>query len=295
MPEELQHHRSKKREYDFLMVPTGDGGTTKRLRLSRGKIGAMLSGSVVLIVVTVLLLLVYTPLGPLVPIPNPELENRYNRELLSIKLRMSDLMEEQVQLRAYVVKVKQAFGEHVTLNDSGAIVEKTDRSRSVARQQTPEFSRIDQSLKQDAIRPSVSAVVERAGTGETGNVVFPVLMPTTGYLSRGFDVNQRHFGLDIAGKTGTPVNAAAEGYVIFSGWNNEDGYVLIISHTGGFLTYYKHNQSLLKSANSFVKRGEPVALMGNSGFTSSGPHLHFEVWKDGVPVDPQIYIVNLHL
>jgi murein DD-endopeptidase MepM/ murein hydrolase activator NlpD len=294
MPEEFSHHQSKKREYDFLVVPTDDAGKTKRVRLSPGLIGAVLGGSVGLIVATVLLLLVYTPLGPLVPIPNPELENRYNRELLSIKQRMSDLMAEQIQLRAYVVKVRQAFGEKVALNDSGTIVERGDRRRGPGKQQASEKSTTGHAMNPDAIGPSVSTVVDRGKSEQTGGVVLPVIMPTTGYLSRGFDPNQRHFGMDIAGKTGTPINAGADGYVIFSGWNNEDGYVLIISHAGGFLTYYKHNQSLLKSANSFVKRGEPVALMGNSGVTSSGPHLHFEVWKEGVPVDPQVYIVNLH-
>jgi murein DD-endopeptidase MepM/ murein hydrolase activator NlpD len=91
------------------------------------------------------------------------------------------------------------------------------------------------------------------------------------------------------------VVAAADGYVVFSGWTYQDGQVLILSHSGGFLTYYKHNQSLLKSANIFVRRGEPIALLGNSGRTSSGPHLHFEVWKDGAPVDPARYLLQTTL
>jgi murein DD-endopeptidase MepM/ murein hydrolase activator NlpD len=136
------------------------------------------------------------------------------------------------------------------------------------------------------------AVAERAAVASQP-VVFPVIMPTEGYVTRTFNPNQRHFGIDIAGKIGTPVYAAAEGYVIFAGWTNEDGNLIILSHAGGFLTFYKHNQSLLRPANSFVKRGEPIALLGNSGI-SSGPHLHFEIWKDGVPVDPARYVMKFN-
>ncbi len=68
--------------------------------------------------------------------------------------------------------------------------------------------------------------------------------------------------------------------------------MLIISHGGGYLTVYKHNKSLLKAARAFVERGEPVALIGTSGKTSRGPHLHFEVWKDGVPQDPDEFLLT---
>jgi murein DD-endopeptidase MepM/ murein hydrolase activator NlpD len=89
--------------------------------------------------------------------------------------------------------------------------------------------------------------------------------------------------------------AAADGNVVFSGWTYNDGYVVIMSHTSGFMSLYKHNQTILKSAGSFVRRGEPIATLGTSGTTSSGPHLHFEIWKDGIPVDPSTYMINYYL
>ena len=277
------------------MVPTDDAGKTKKVRLSPARIAIVLGSSAAALVILVLIVLIYTPPGPLVPIPNPQLENRYNRELLSIKQRVSDLMQEQLRLRAYVVKVQKALGENAALDDSGAFVTSNKPRRGPEKLKPPGQQQIDAARRQEDGRTPVATVLDRVAVDDLSKVVFPVMMPTSGYITRGFDPNQRHFGIDVAGRTGTPVNAAAEGYVIFAGWTNDDGYVMIISHAGGFLTYYKHNQSLLKSANSFVKRGEPVAFMGNSGVTSSGPHLHFEVWKDGVPVDPAIFIVNLHL
>ena len=97
--------------------------------------------------------------------------------------------------------------------------------------------------------------------------------------------------MDIAGQRGTPVQAPGDGVVLFAGWTYDDGNMLIIAHGGGYLTVFKHNQSLLKSALSGVKRGEPIALLGTSGRTSLGPHLHFEVWKNGLPQDPNEYLL----
>jgi murein DD-endopeptidase MepM/ murein hydrolase activator NlpD len=114
-------------------------------------------------------------------------------------------------------------------------------------------------------------------------------------MTRGFDPEHNHFGLDIAGKTGNLIVAAADGKIVFSGWTYDGGYIVIVSHASGFMSFYKHNQSLLKSSGSFVRRGEPIATLGNSGTTSSGPHLHFEIWKDGIPVDPSIYMINFYL
>jgi murein DD-endopeptidase MepM/ murein hydrolase activator NlpD len=79
--------------------------------------------------------------------------------------------------------------------------------------------------------------------------------------------------------------------VIFSGWTYDDGYMIMIGHGSGYQTSYKHNEALLKEIGARVRRGEPIALLGSSGRTSSGPHLHFEVWKDAVPQDPKDYIL----
>ncbi|HXG38614.1 MAG TPA: M23 family metallopeptidase [Bacteroidota bacterium] len=293
MPEDRSHHITKRRQYDLLLVPSDDTGKAKGVRLAPWQIVSVLVGAVLLIVGAVLLVLIYTPLGPLVPIPNPELENRYNRELLALNERMSGVMQQLVELRAYNVKLRRALGENVTLTDSGVV--STGAQRQAGLPSRAQQHLADQRPQDVPTRQSVplSRPVAEQVRVESQQVVFPVIMPTEGYVTRTFNPNQRHFGIDIAGKIGTPVNAAAEGYVIFAGWTNEDGNLIILSHAGGFLTFYKHNQSLLKPANSFVKRGEPIALLGNSGI-SSGPHLHFEIWKDGSPVDPANYVIKFN-
>lgn len=293
MPADRQHHTSKKLRYDLLLVPSGDAGKSKSIRFAPWQVVLLLSGSVVFIVAAVLLVLIFTPVGAVVPIQNPELENKYGRELVSLNQRMTTMMEELVELREYNVKLRKALGENAVATDSGVAV--VNAPRSSAAKETKREARISpttQAFRGAVLQPGTRSSENQVE--EKQQVVFPVVLPTEGYISRGFEADRRHYGLDIAGKIGTPVNAAADGHIVFAGWTSDDGYKVIISHSGGFLTFYKHNQSLLKSSNSFVRRGAPIALLGNSGQTSSGPHVHFEIWKDGTPVDPSRYILNLN-
>jgi len=202
-------------------------------------------------------------------------------------------MEQLIELRAYSVKVRNALGEEAVATDSGVVVTGTVRKEGATNVASDprRTAQYPASVASSAFYPLPS---ESAGE-QNSKVAFPAILPTEGFVTRGFSAAERHFGLDIAGKTGTPVNAAAEGYVVFAGWTTDEGYVVILSHANGFLSFYKHNQSLLKSANTFVRRGEPIALLGNSGRTSSGPHLHFEIWKDGAPVDPSSYLFHYNL
>lgn len=126
----------------------------------------------------------------------------------------------------------------------------------------------------------------------TVEVDLPLTMPVIGYITQEFDPRQQHFGIDFAGKEGIPIYAAADGSVIFAGWTYDDGYMIMIEHGGGYRTTYKHNQALLKSIGEYVRRGETIALLGNSGKLSYGPHLHFEVWKDGIPKDPREFLLT---
>jgi murein DD-endopeptidase MepM/ murein hydrolase activator NlpD len=141
--------------------------------------------------------------------------------------------------------------------------------------------------------PRAVPVISVNAPATDGPVVFPAILPARGYITRGFGSEANHYGLDIAAKTGSIVSAAADGTVLFAGWTPDDGYLMVLVHAGGFVTIYKHNQSLLRPANARVRRGDPIALLGDSGRTSLGPHLHFEIWKDGSPVDPSLYVMNL--
>ncbi len=114
--------------------------------------------------------------------------------------------------------------------------------------------------------------------------------PINGTLSEGFDPKNKHFAVDLVAPKDTPVKSIANGTVLFAEWTSETGYVIIIEHQDGFTSVYKHNGSLSKSQGDLVRAGEVIASIGNTGEFTTGPHLHFELWRKGKPVDPQNYI-----
>ena len=114
--------------------------------------------------------------------------------------------------------------------------------------------------------------------------------PIKGLISLQFDPQINHFGVDILAPKDSPVKAVTEGHVISSGWNLETGHTIGVQHENMFISFYKHNQKNLKKAGDFVKAGEAIAIIGNSGTLSDGPHLHFELWYNGNPVNPEDYI-----
>jgi murein DD-endopeptidase MepM/ murein hydrolase activator NlpD len=126
-------------------------------------------------------------------------------------------------------------------------------------------------------------------TGENG---YFFSRPIDGFLSREFNPEAGHYGIDIVAKTGTPVYAAASGYVVFSDFTVDDGYMIIIIHPNDYISVYKHCSSLLKHKREKIIQGEIISLSGNSGRKSHGPHLHFEIWKNGKPLNPVKLFTN---
>ena len=111
--------------------------------------------------------------------------------------------------------------------------------------------------------------------------------PIKGEITQSFNFNENHFAIDIAADIGTPVKSVLDGKIIFSEWSLETGYVVVIDHGENIISVYKHNSKTLKEQNDFVQAGEVIAYSGTQGNLSSGPHLHFELWKNGTPIDPE--------
>jgi murein DD-endopeptidase MepM/ murein hydrolase activator NlpD len=116
--------------------------------------------------------------------------------------------------------------------------------------------------------------------------------PVKGIVSGKYDLRTKHFGTDIVTKPKSPVLAALDGTVIFTGWTMETGYVIEIQHVNNLVSVYKHNSSLMKEAGDLVRAGEAISVVGDSGeLYTSGPHLHFEIWYKGSPLDPEKHIL----
>jgi len=111
--------------------------------------------------------------------------------------------------------------------------------------------------------------------------------PAKGPISQKFNIKEEHFAVDIVLEENFPIKSIADGTVIFSEWTAETGYVIIVRHNYGFMSVYKHNSNLSKKQGEFVLAGEVIAAAGNTGEYSTGWHLHFELWLEGYPMDPE--------
>ncbi|MFC1731572.1 M23 family metallopeptidase [candidate division KSB1 bacterium] len=127
-----------------------------------------------------------------------------------------------------------------------------------------------------------------SGSSELSSFFF--FTPVKGIVSNPFDMAKKHYGIDILAKKNEAIKATLDGTVIFSNWTLETGYIIAIQHHYNIISVYKHNSALLKKGGNYVKAGEVIAIIGETGELSTGPHLHFELWYNGNPVNPKDYM-----
>jgi murein DD-endopeptidase MepM/ murein hydrolase activator NlpD len=170
-----------------------------------------------------------------------------------------------------------------------------DRMDGVAEPASPNYDTIqlrrspeDSMLRAEYSQVDPLALTRRGRSGSHGFIFFP---PLKGTVINGFNPRIRHFAVDIAARQNEAVKATLNGTVILSTWSSETGWTIALQHADNMVSVYKHNSALLKRQGEYVKAGDPIAIYGGSGTTSTGPHLHFELWYHGNPVDPQDYMV----
>ena len=139
------------------------------------------------------------------------------------------------------------------------------------------------------------AIVEEEAKYNPTNITLDQLSavlfnPANGGISSEFSLQEKHFGVDITLPENSAVYSVSDGRVLFAEWTSETGFVIIIEHLNGLTSVYKHNSSLSKTQGEHVRRGEVIGFSGNTGELTSGPHLHFELWFEGDPVDPLGFI-----
>jgi murein DD-endopeptidase MepM/ murein hydrolase activator NlpD len=140
------------------------------------------------------------------------------------------------------------------------------------------------------VKPDIQGKAIRVGGRNDRLESMFLQSPVSGEVLLGFSMDKKHYGVDISAQKNTAIKAIADGFVIASDWTLETGNTITVQHTNNVVSFYKHNSSLLKKTGDKVKVGEAIAIIGNTGEHSSGPHLHFELWKDGKAVNPQEYI-----
>ena len=298
-PEEpTRWQRFKERSRDEFQLVVRNNQTYDEVgsyNLTPLNIYVAVSTLVFLVAVVVFLLIAFTPLRQYIPGYADVVERREVNELQAIIGELS----EQVETRnLYIDNLSRTLnGEVVTAEDIEEQSELVDTSTLEPVALSEEEIRLRREM--DLQRVGQRA---RSGSGDTAadvptpgsnlvtlaQLVFTT--PVNGEISAGYRPTSDHWGVDVLAPKNTPIKAARPGIVFMSEYTNANGNVIGIQHDNDLVTFYKHNSSLLKKVGDRVKAGEAVAIIGNTGTQSSGPHLHFEMWHRQRPVDPTDYL-----
>lgn len=232
----------------------------------------ILSAAFVLFLILFVLIIPRTPLKTLLPGYDTVEQARQMRGIIE---RM-DSLERIIALN----EIKEADLELILTGDTGKLGEFPIVE--------PQFDQISDEAFASEPDPEASEVHMPAEQRRVPNYAF--FPPVKGVVTDTFNHNHGHLAVDIASYNNASVKAVLAGTVLVSSWTPETGNVMVIQHRDDLVSIYKHNSVLLKKEGTFVAAGEVVALVGNSGEMSTGPHLHFELWYDGVPLDPMDHI-----
>ena len=227
---------------------------------------------------------------------DPEHGNREQDEKISEFEKKERLLEDKIAAYdQYIQSFKTMLDGGESMEDTVGN-ESTSASDSYSEEELPEVD----SMFRAKFESNTSTLVSPEWRGEYEEItdmffISPVtkgepLSESSADLSRKYNLKGEHFGVDIVAKEDAPIKAVMDGTIIMSSWTDEFGYVVGIQHKNNVLTFYKHNSFVLRKVGDFVKTGDIIAIIGNSGELSSGTHLHFELWYKGSPVNPEYFI-----
>lgn len=253
----------------------------KQVRFNLRKFVMAFLLGVILIIVAVTVLIAFTPLREYIPgYPSGKM-----RKILIQNALLTDSLEQEI------IRRDQYFADFRAML-AGESSSDTTVKRVVMHPEQVKIKNFDydslfkDEMIQDNLRTDFST--NQSQFEQLAGVLF--FPPINGMVISKYNLSNGHYGVDVVGKLNARVSAALDGTVVYSGWTLDTGYVIYIQHEQNLITVYCHNADLLKVKGDKVKAGEAIAIMGNSGRETTGPHLHFEMWLNGNSVDPQEYI-----
>ncbi|MEO1263338.1 MAG: M23 family metallopeptidase [Bacteroidota bacterium] len=250
----------------------------------------VLSGLVVLVAFAVILFIAFTPAKRLIPGFN----GTDSAELVKIYKDLDSLEQMAREQERYNEGIRRMLVGEV---EYASEVQPDAPANSAASQDPVEKVASDELLRQEVEMEQIRSV-----TGDQTNTPVNVsprdipleqmyfTPPVSGSISLQFDIETNHIGVDIIAPKNTPIKAALDGWIIASDWTLETGNTIAIQHTNNIVSFYKHNSALLKETGDYVRAGEAIAIIGNTGELTDGPHLHFELWHRGKPVNPEDFV-----
>jgi murein DD-endopeptidase MepM/ murein hydrolase activator NlpD len=274
---------TKKLLHKYRLVILNEDTFEERLsfKLTRLNVFILVGISAIILIALTTLLIAFTPLREYIP----------GYSSAKLKLQAQQLLFKTDSLKTVIDVNEQQYASirKVLTGDLKTIEFDKDSIEDIA-ESTNEIT-IQPSKEDSLLRATVEQqdkynLFESAST----SVDFALFPPVKGVISSGYDRELKHYAVDVVTEKDEPVKAAADGTIIFASWTADTGHVLIIEHANNLITVYKHNASLSKEQGDLVKAGEVIATVGNTGDLTTGPHLHFELWNNGYPINPINYI-----
>lgn len=268
------------KESSVYITPNFPVLQTKRYKFSFYSVLGAIIGYSIFVTLVVILILIFSPARNVVFF--------FENEKLDAQVEKVKELEGKVVFLTYQLEKLASTNEKLKY---AIILASTDSLDSTAaiydslRQSDPELNKTGGNIS--AVFRDFLNLFSQDETKE-----FFFIAPVDGIIIKDFQPEIGHMGIDYGVRKGTNVHASMSGLVVFSGFTPDFGNTIIILHSDNYITIYRHCESLLKRERDFAEKGEVIALSGNSGYKSSGPHLHFEIWLDGKPVDPKKFIIN---
>jgi len=214
-----------------------------------------------------------------------QLEAKKQLVLLSLEV---DSLEHKVKQQDQFINNFQSLVKGEVDTVFSASLESTLDDGNVQLKPDYNLMAIDSQFRKEFEEEGISFTSNNSNVSELQELFF--FSPISGIVSSKFNVKEEHYGVDVVAKVNEPVRCVADGMIIFSDWTSEGGNVIAVQHRGNLISVYKHNSGLLKKVGNFVNAGDIVAIIGNTGELTDGPHLHIEMWFNGSPVNPEEFV-----
>ncbi|QOD60057.1 M23 family metallopeptidase [Polaribacter haliotis] len=267
----------------YRLVVLNENTFEERFSLKLSRLNVFVLGGIfsILLIALTTVLIAFTPIKEYIPGYS---SSKLKADAVKLTFEADSLKAKLATLENYTKALKPVLTGEIKPESIDSII--SENTPIVVDESKLNASKEDSLFREKIDRETRFSILNNSNN--KNNVVF--FAPLSGSISQNFDSNTKHFAVDIVAKTGTPIKAVADGTVIFSGWNTETGYVIILKHGNDYISVYKHNGNLLKQQGDFVKSGEVIATVGSTGELTTGPHLHFELWSGGYAVNPINFI-----
>ena len=268
-----------KNKYRFVVLTDDSFEERLSFSFSRLNIIGVLSLLFLFILYLSLVLLIYSPLKEYIP---GKSSSSVQKELIRITLE-TDSLKKALNIRAlYLNNISSIMkGETLDFIKEDSINISNDNAINFSKSNEDSILRLE-------VEAEDKSSVTQMKSDNSRHLLF--YSPLSGSISDPFDFKTEHYAVDIVGKKGSKVRSVLEGTVIVNSWNPQTGNVIGIQHANNFISFYKHCSLSLKQVGDFVSVGENIGIIGNTGELSTGPHLHFELWENGNPLNPEDYI-----